>query len=201
MAVGPVPGWMVWNAALAAVPLACALVLFGGRRVPGAWWWIGAVVFAAFLPNAPYLLTDVKHLGTAVRHDPDPFALAFRYVPLFAGLLAYGAVTYAACVRRLTGFLRRRGWRPLRVVALEVAVHGACAVGIVLGRFFRLNSWQLVTDPGVVGRSAWTALTDPAWLRLCLVTTVVLVAVTACASVAGTALRVYALVRIRRPRG
>jgi uncharacterized membrane protein len=32
-----------------------------------------------------------------------------------------------------------------------VALHGACAIGVYLGRFARLNSWEVFTDPMRVG--------------------------------------------------
>ena len=48
--------------ALAAVPAILAVPLFWGthRRTP--FWWLGVVVFALFLPNAPYVVTDIIHL-------------------------------------------------------------------------------------------------------------------------------------------
>ncbi len=59
--------WMGWNLLLALVPLALALLLFRGRRERTALWWLGTAAFVAFLPNAPYVMTDVIHLFTDVR--------------------------------------------------------------------------------------------------------------------------------------
>jgi uncharacterized membrane protein len=45
------------------------------------------------------------------------------------------------------------GWRPLA----EVGIHAVCAVGVVLGRVARLNSWEPVTDPqSTLGRVVTT---------------------------------------------
>src|SRR4029453_16226898 len=54
--------WMLWNLILAAVPLLLAVPLFRhpGRRGPGGWLGLGVVVL--FLPNAPYVVTDLVHL-------------------------------------------------------------------------------------------------------------------------------------------
>ncbi|MGL4883991.1 MAG: DUF1361 domain-containing protein, partial [Waterburya sp.] len=56
-------GWIVWNLFLAFIPLALSFWLFVRRNIKRSLlWWIGLVVFIAFLPNAPYLLTDIIHL-------------------------------------------------------------------------------------------------------------------------------------------
>src|SRR4051812_24343730 len=54
--------WMVWNLALAAVPVFLAMALFRPGRRHGVGWWLGTALFVLFLPNAPYVLTDVVHL-------------------------------------------------------------------------------------------------------------------------------------------
>ncbi len=66
--------WMVWNTILAVVPLVLALALFrsGCRRSVG--WWCGVVAFVAFLPNAPYVLSDVIHFFDDVRAFGSPVA-------------------------------------------------------------------------------------------------------------------------------
>nr|MDT0667417.1 DUF1361 domain-containing protein [Micromonospora sp. DSM 115978] len=53
--------WMTWNTLLAWVPVLLAGVLFRGvadRHVSRSpVWWAGLVLFALFLPNAPYVVT------------------------------------------------------------------------------------------------------------------------------------------------
>ena len=61
--------FMLWNTFLALIPFALSLWLFkgrgsGNRRLD---WWIGCIVFIAFLPNAPYVLTDIIHLVRFIR--------------------------------------------------------------------------------------------------------------------------------------
>src|SRR5258707_813088 len=61
---GPVHGFMLWNAFLAGCPAALALALFT-RPAPerrGVLWWAGLAAWVLFLPNAPYVLTDVVHM-------------------------------------------------------------------------------------------------------------------------------------------
>ena len=52
---------MSWNLYLAFVPLALGVILFRSRQ-PTSWlWWLMLLIFFVFLPNAPYLLTEILH--------------------------------------------------------------------------------------------------------------------------------------------
>src|SRR5688500_10718967 len=76
--------WMGWNLLLALVPLALALVLFRGHRDRTASWWLAAAAFVAFLPNAPYVMTDVIHLYSDVRTVESDAVLSLAVLPQYA---------------------------------------------------------------------------------------------------------------------
>ena len=76
--------WMVWNTLLALVPLCLAIPLLTAQRRRGAFWWFGVTMGIAFLPNAPYVLTDIIHLLADVRFGAGDVEIAFVYVPVFA---------------------------------------------------------------------------------------------------------------------
>ena len=111
------------------------------------------VVWLLFLPNAPYLLTDLVHLGP-VREAPfwfDVLLLAsFAINGLLLGFAAL-AMVQQVVVRR---FGSRWGW------ALALGALGLCGYGIYLGRFLRWNSWDALDSPGMLVRQVST-LTDP----------------------------------------
>ncbi|TDV51979.1 DUF1361 domain-containing protein [Actinophytocola oryzae] len=141
-------GWMGWNLVLALVPLALARVLFGRHDRPR---WVlvsGGAVFVAFLPNAPYVLTDVLHLprelSVAHGHQWLAAALVGQYVCLFAA----GFAAYVLSLVRFERWLADHGVSRRAVLFTDLSLHALCAVGIVLGRVFRFNSWDLVTNPG-----------------------------------------------------
>lgn len=140
-------GWMGWNAFLAVVPFFLARILFGHR--PRRRWVLvtGGAVFVAFLPNAPYVLTDVLHLPNALAHAHGSGWLAAAIVGQYLCLFAVGFSAYVLSLVRLERWLSDHGASRRAVLGVDLSLHALCAVGIVLGRVFRFNSWDLITNP------------------------------------------------------
>lgn len=135
-------GFLVWNLFLAAIPVMAAwLLIWAAHR--RASWLVQALLFAiwlAFLPNAPYLLTDFVHLQERL---PVPLWYDIALLGSFAGtgiLLAYSSLADVQTViaRRFSAAL---GWT---VAAIALLLSG---FGIYLGRFLRWNSWDALTHP------------------------------------------------------
>jgi uncharacterized membrane protein len=138
--------WMAWNLILAAIPALLAPVVFRHRGPRTARWWIGAVVVLLFLPNAPYVVTDLVHLRGDVVAAGSDLAVVAGVLPVYAGFILAGFGAYTIALSEAGQYLEAAGlgrWRP----RAEVAVHLVCAVGVVLGRVARLNSWEPVTEP------------------------------------------------------
>ena len=144
-------GWMGWNLVLALVPLGLARFLFGHRPRPAWLLWAGGVAFVAFLPNAPYVLTDLLHVPDDLAQVHSPW-LAAALLAQYACLVGVGFVAYVLALVRFERWLAGRGVSRGAVLAIDLSLHALCAVGILLGRVFRFNSWDLLTDPrGLVG--------------------------------------------------
>lgn len=134
-------GFLEWNLFLAALPIPLALAVEHAWRhdraaLGTAFWLAWLVVF----PNSPYLVTDLIHL-----RERPPTPLWFDALILgsaaIAGLLA-GFVSLhlvQAAVARRRG--DRWGW------AMALAVLGLSGFGVYLGRFVRLNSWDVLSRP------------------------------------------------------
>lgn len=141
-------GWMGWNLVLALVPLGLARFLYGHRERPRWLLWVGGAVFVAFLPNAPYVLTDVLHLRRELIALDGNHWLEAAMLGQYLCLFAVGFLAYVFSLVRLERWLAGRGWSRRAVFGVDLALHALCAVGIVLGRVFRFNSWDLITNPG-----------------------------------------------------
>jgi len=170
--------WMAWNTLLAMVPLFLATRLFRKENERTWRWWLGTAAFVAFLPNAPYVLTDVVHLVTDIRrgHHTD-LEVLFLVMPLYLGFFTVGFGCYVLALQRLRLYLSVTSPR-VRWWVVAVALHGLCAIGLYLGRVLRFNSWDIVVSPGRLIGTADT-LTDTLPMVAMAVMFMILVVLTA----------------------
>ncbi len=132
-----------WNLFLAWVPVGAALVFYGLAARQSRTWLLlfaAAVVWFLFFPNAPYIVTDIVHL---YERPPVPYwydivcVMAFAQTGLFLGYLSLYLMQEV--IRAWMG--RWVGWM------FALAMLGASAFGVYLGRFLRWNSWDALVDP------------------------------------------------------
>jgi uncharacterized membrane protein len=149
--------YLIWNLFLAWIPFVLALVFYDRVRANGLRGTEVAVgaTWLAFLPNAPYILTDLIHLRTrssadAIWFDALTFS-AFAWTGLLLGLVALYLVHTA--VARAVGAVW--GW----IVAFGAIA--ASGFGIYLGRFLRWNTWDIITSPIAVARDVAAPFLDP----------------------------------------
>jgi uncharacterized membrane protein len=156
LALGSGP-WMAFNATLAAIPAVLSVALFRRhRRRPSVAWIAGVVAFLLFLPNAPYVITDLIHLRGMLERNPGTRVSDMVPAGALALLVLWGVGCYSIALAQLDRALARSARLARHRVALRAAVHLACGFGVVLGRVPRLHSWHVVTRPhatvdGIVG--------------------------------------------------
>jgi uncharacterized membrane protein len=138
--------WMNWKLLLAVIPAGLAVAVFRHRGPRTALWWTGAGLCALFLPNAPYVVTDLVHLRDDVLGAGSDLSVITTVLPMYAAFIAAGFLAYALAMGEMGRYLTRIGLAHWRGPA-EVATHALCAVGVVLGRVARLNSWEPMTEP------------------------------------------------------
>ncbi len=167
-------GWIVWNLFLAFIPLILSFWLFRRRQVARTpLWWAILLVFIAFLPNAPYLLTDIIHLIRAVRAGYSVWIITLIFIPLHLFAILAGLEAYVISLLNQGHYLKRVGAQRF-VLGAELLAHALCAIGIYLGRFKRFNSWDLLTQPSTVFVDALNQLTSKRPLAVMILTFVVI---------------------------
>lgn len=150
--------WMTWNLLLAIFPAVLAVALFTRHHRRTLAWWAGVGVFALFLPNAPYVVTDLIHLRSLAAGTPSDGVVVAGVLPLFAVFITVGFLAYLVCTELVLREVRVT--RPAaRRLPVEVALHLLSAVGIILGRISRLNSWDTLTEPAGTAERIFTTLT------------------------------------------
>jgi uncharacterized membrane protein len=110
-------------------------------------WWLGLIVFILFLPNAPYILTDIIHFVDDTRSlDISPNGVIFVLIPQYMAFMLLGFQCYVVSLLKLSQYL---SWVRLSryIPFMEIAISFVCAIGVYWGRFNRLNSWHVLTQP------------------------------------------------------
>ena len=130
--------FLAWNLFLAIVPLvASERLVLAKRRFAQA---SCLALWLLFLPNAPYILTDLIHLR------PRPPVPLWFDLALLLSCAGTGLLLGYASVANVHGFVARRfgavaGW------CIAVASLLLSAFGMYLGRFLRWNSWDVLGNP------------------------------------------------------
>ena len=136
---------LVWNLFLAWIPFGVALYVYDGyRRGAGrARLWAAGAIWLLFLPNAMYIVTDVKWLrywaGAPLWYDAA-LVCAAASCGLLLGFMSLYLIQ--AVVRRTAG--SGIAW------SFAFAALALSSFGVYLGRFLRWNSWDVFTRPDVL---------------------------------------------------
>lgn len=164
--------WMGWNLFLALIPLVLSLFLFqpDSRSSSSLFWWLGILAFVAFLPNAPYVVTDLIHLIRAIQATDSLLFNLLVILPTYLLFVLVGFEAYVVCLINLGRFLQQKGLSHWTTV-IELLLHGLCAIGVYLGRIQRLNSWDLVVRPTQVLQKAIASVTTTQGLLFILLAT------------------------------
>ena len=93
-----------------------------------------------FLPNAPYILTDLFHLKQNLI-APLWFDLVLILSFAILGLI-YFIISFELILEEIHQTFRKS----VHVVAKPLLLL-ACGYGIYLGRYLRFNSWDIISDP------------------------------------------------------
>jgi len=137
---------LLWFVPLVLLPLYLLFISSGRERWQTFYWSILFLVFYAFLPNAPYVLTDVIHLYRDIRDIHSAWLITLVILPTYVLFIGAGFEAYVLCLINLGYYLQRIG-KSRWILGVEMITHALCAVGVYLGRFLRFNSWDFITQP------------------------------------------------------
>lgn len=161
---------MIWNLFLAWIPYWLTLLLKHKNvyRKMGLGTAFLLLVWLAFFPNAPYMITDLKYLSYTPANLPFWFdsvmMLSFAWTGLMLGYFSlYKVQQY---LRELTN--------PTFSWLSTVAILIGASYGIFLGRYQRWNSWDLVVQPLDVIKDIIATVSSPRAIAMTVVLSVFL---------------------------
>lgn len=149
---------IIWNSFLAFIPLFLSIWLFRVSTRRTWLWWAVLGIFLAFLPNAPYVLTDTIHVIHAARRGYSVWLITLVLIPQYFVFILAGFEAYVLSLLNVGHYLHKQGLKKY-IFSAELSLHALSAIGIYLGRFKRFNSWDFITQPDELAMSVFNDLT------------------------------------------
>ncbi len=132
--------FLVWNLFLAVIPFAITTYLKSFNKLNAVALWFSFCLWLLFLPNAPYIVTDLVHLRLS--------KTTFIWIDIltvmsfaFSGLLLF-YLSFLDMISILKQYIK-----PLVIRLAVTPLLFLTAFGIYLGRVLRYNSWELIQNP------------------------------------------------------
>ncbi|GAB4500215.1 MAG: hypothetical protein OHK003_19440 [Anaerolineales bacterium] len=150
---------LIWNLFLAWIPF--ILSYFAHVLSWKKLWVYLAIPFIAFLwllffPNAPYMLTDLQDLARGTgREAPLWYDVIIVVWCSWTGTLLGVISLYLMQDIIARTFSRWLGW------VFVFAISGLSSFGIYIGRFVRLNSWDILQNPTETAMTILGIVIDP----------------------------------------
>lgn len=133
--------FFLWNLFLAFVPYVSSQLALHFHSREKTWltycFVLGSILF---LPNAPYIITDLFHLRARAE-----MPLWFDTMVIFS-LAASGLALFYLALMDIAKILYQR-WGMFWTEACITLTCFLCGFGIYLGRYLRFNSWDVVSNP------------------------------------------------------
>ena len=119
-------------------------------------WWLVFLAFLIFLPNAPYALTDCVHLISDFVMFKSKYFVFFILLPIYVIYFILCIESFTISLFLLCRYLVNNNLKKW-IISVEIIIMLACSLGIYLGRFQRLNSWNIVTN---INKLSTTVISD-----------------------------------------
>jgi uncharacterized membrane protein len=152
--------FLVWNLFLAIIPCAITTGLISTKKINKLTLFFFFGIWLLFLPNAPYIVTDLMHL---TRSDQQYLWLDILVIMSFA---FNGLILFFLSLSDMEKLLKQHLNSKL-LTTLMLSIFGLTAFGIYLGRFLRHNSWEIINNPLNIFTDIFNIIVQPnieAWV-------------------------------------
>src|SRR5215216_2505447 len=149
---------LIWNLFLAWIPFMLAYFAHAVSWRRATLYLIIPVIaflWLIFFPNAPYMLTDLQDLARKATDAPLWYDVIIVVWSSWTGMLLGVISLYLMQDIIIRSFGRAAGWIFVFVIS------GLSSFGIYIGRFVRLNSWDVLQDPAETAQEILGIVIDP----------------------------------------
>lgn len=150
--------YILWNLFLALIPFTISLVLLTLHKegtLNKIVFIVGIILWIIFLPNAPYLVTDLIHLG-----ETKAVPIIYDTILLFSSALLGLVLTFYS-LSHIEEIIRKSLSKRKTVLIMALIIL-LVSFGIYLGRFLRFNSWDIFINHYALLKNIWEILSQMA---------------------------------------
>ena len=148
--------YLLWNIFLALLPFLVSLILLwqsSRGKLSKALFVLASLVWLLLLPNAPYIVTDLIHIG---RGHGAP--ILYDTFLLFSSAWL-GLVLFMHSLSHIEKIILDKYGKLIVTIKIPSIIL-LVSIGIYIGRYLRFNSWDIFADPSFFGNT-WLNLSHP----------------------------------------
>ncbi|WP_179020480.1 DUF1361 domain-containing protein [Winogradskyella forsetii] len=132
--------FLIWNVFLAIIPYTITIYLSTKPNLSKLKLTLWSLVWLAFLPNAPYIVTDLIH----IRIGSD--SLLWLDILVILSFALSGLLLFYMSILDMQKLVKSK-FEKLPIETISVSILFLCGFGVYLGRFLRYNSWEIISQP------------------------------------------------------
>jgi uncharacterized membrane protein len=143
--------FLIWNIFLAWIPFYLSILLTQKEYKSMTLKFLTAFFWIMFYPNAPYIITDFIHLspydfyGKGSMFFNNKLSMWYDFFLITVFVIVGLVLSYKSL--KLVYIYCKRKYNKLKAWIVVVTVCFLSGYAIYLGRFIRVNSWEVVTNP------------------------------------------------------
>ncbi len=149
--------YLLWNIFLAMIPFIISSILLfylNNKKLKISMFIVGGILWLFFLPNAPYIVTDIIHIGRS-HSAPILYDTFLVFSSAWLGLILgmYSLLHIETIIKsKLSDKMSS---------LIMVAIIFLTSFGVYLGRFLRFNSWDIFYDVSLLFNNILGITTKP----------------------------------------
>ncbi len=149
--------YLLWNIFLAMIPFIISSILLfylNNKKLKIPMFIVGGILWLFFLPNAPYIVTDIIHIGRS-HSAPILYDTFLVFSSAWLGLILgmYSLLHIETIIKsKLSDKMSS---------LIMVAIIFLTSFGVYLGRFLRFNSWDIFYDVSLLFNNILGITTKP----------------------------------------